>query len=176
MPSSVLCDQVPHSLLFPYQPFFVLLHLSLDACALSTSLLMTSFQLRLQSASSLVIPDSNEAIDAISLIHIDTSYLLMSPFLSTPLTHLFPPLPALMSYPFLFSFLFKKPHIYLRLLYLAHFRFILAARALTSSLRLTHLLWRLPPRHRSCRLSLISLLPFGKVFVLHVILFLVIHT
>ena len=74
MPSSVLGDQVPHSLLFPNQPLFVPLRMFSDALVFSTYLLLTNinFLLRPRSASSLVIPAFNAATVAILLIHIDT--------------------------------------------------------------------------------------------------------
>ena len=97
MPSSVLQDQVPHSLIFSNQPLFVFPHVCLDAPTLCIFLLLakTSSQLSPRTASSLVIPNFNEVIGAILLIHIDTSYLLMSCSLSSLLSYL---LPTLMSY------------------------------------------------------------------------------
>ena len=74
MPSSVLGDQVLHSLLFPNQPLFVSLRVFSDALVLSTYSLPAkiNFLLRLQSASSLVIPAFNTVTVATIPIHIAT--------------------------------------------------------------------------------------------------------
>ena len=97
----------------------------------------TSFQPKLRSVSSSVIPDFNKVIIATLLIHIDTLFLPMSHFLRTLICSLPPTLPVLMSYLYLPSWI---PHMYLRQLHLDHCRFILVARVLTSGLQLTHLL------------------------------------
>ena len=82
MPSSILGDQVPHSLLFPNQPLFFSLRVFSKALVLSTYLLLAKINLllRQRSASSLVIPAFNAGTIAILPIHIDTSFLLMSHF------------------------------------------------------------------------------------------------
>ena len=125
----------------------------------------TSFQPKPRSASSSVIPVLNEVIVATLLIHIDTLSFPMSPFLRTLLCSLPHTLPEKMSYLYPFFILSWIPHQYLRLLHLNHCRFILVARVLTPGLQLAHLLWRPPPRRRSCLLLLIFPLPFRKVLV-----------
>ena len=86
--------------------FSVFLRMFLDAPALSTSLLLakTNPQLRPRNASYSVIPDSNEVINAIPRIHIDTLYLLMSHFFEHssifPITH--PPSSDILSLPLLY--------------------------------------------------------------------------
>ena len=97
-----------------------------------------SSQPKPQSVSSSVIPGFNEVIVATLLIHIDTLSLPMSHFLRTILCSLSATLVVLMSYIYLFFILSRIPHLYLWLLHLNHCRFILVARVLTSSLRLTH--------------------------------------
>ena len=167
MPSSVLHDKILHSIIFLDQPLFCLPPVSLVVFVLSIFLLLdkTSFQLKPQSVSSSVILGFNEIIVATLVIHINTLSLPMSPFLRTLLCSLPPTLPVMMSYLYPFFIPSWIPHLYLRLLHLDHCRFILVARVLTSSLQLTHLLWRPPPQRRSYRLPLIFPLPFGKVLV-----------
>ena len=140
---------------------------SLVVFVLSIFLLLdkTSFQPKPQSVSSSIIPSFNEVIVATLLIHIDTLSLPKSSFFRTLLCSLPPTLPVLMSYLYPFFIPSWIPHMYLWLLHLDHCRFILVARVLTPSLQLTHLLWRPPPRHRSCRLLLIFPFSFEKVLV-----------
>ena len=140
MPSSIIKDHVPHSLLFSFltNHFFVFLRMYLDASTLCTSLLLakTSSQLRPRSASSLVIPVFNEVIGVILLIHIDTLYLPMSRSLSSLLSYL---LPTLMSYLY-HSFILSRILLLYLQLHLGHCKFIPDACVLTPGLRLTHLL------------------------------------
>ena len=106
MPSSVLGDQVLHSLLFPNQPFFCLPPRVFNALVLSTYLLLAkiNFLLRPRSASSLVIPAFNAGTISILPIHIDTSFPLMSPFLNILLFSLPHPRssPEVLSLPLIF--------------------------------------------------------------------------
>ena len=116
--------------------------MSLVVSVLSIFLLLdkTSSQPKPRNVSSSVIPDFNKDITAILLIHIDILSFPMSHFFRTLLCFLPPTLPVLMSYFYPFFIPFRKPHLYLRLLHIDHCRFILVARVLTPSLRLTHLL------------------------------------
>ena len=120
---------------------------SLVVFVLSIFLLLdkTSFQPKPRSVSSSIILGFNEVIVATLLIHIDTLSLPMSHFLRIILCSLPPSLLVLMSYPYPFFIPSWIPHLHLRLLHLNHCRFILVTHVLTSSLQLTHLLWRPPP-------------------------------
>ena len=140
---------------------------SLVMFVLSIFLLLdtTSSQPKPRSVSSSVIFGFNKVIVATLLIHIDILSLPMSHFLRTLLCSLSPTLPIPMSYLYPLFISSRIPRLYLRLLHLDHCRFILVARLLTSSLQLTHLLWRPPLGRRSCRLLLIFPLPFGKVLI-----------
>ena len=144
---------------------FPLLFLVVSVLSIFLLLDKTSSQPKLRSVSSFVIPDFNKDIAATLLIHIDALSPPMPPFLRTLLCSLPSTLPVLMSYLYPFFFPSRIPHLYLRLLHLDHCRFILVVRILTPSLQLTHLLWRPPPRRRSCRLLLIFPLPFRKIFI-----------
>ena len=99
-------------------------------------------------------------------IHIDTLFSLMSPLFehssifSTPS----PSSPEVLSL-YLSSFPFRLYHPSPKLLHLDRYRFILVIHVLTSSLYMTHLLWRPPPRRWSCRLPLILPSLFVKVLV-----------
>ena len=130
MSSSVLHDKIPHSILFPNQPFFCLPLMSLVVFVLSVFLLLnkTSSQSKPRNVSSSVIPSFNEVIVATFLIHIDTLSLPMSHILRTLLCSISPTLPVLMSYLCPFFIPPRIPHLYLQLLHLDHCRFILAAR------------------------------------------------
>ena len=146
MSSSFLHNKIPHSILFPNQPLF-----RLPPCVFGCVCfihILTPRQDKLSakatSVSSSVILGFNEVIVATFLIHIDTLSLLMSHFLRTLLCFLSPTLPVLMSYLYPFFILSLIPHLYLRLLYLDHCRFILVPRVLISGRRLTHLLWHPP--------------------------------
>ena len=121
--------------------------LSLVVSILSIFLLLDKIrsQLKPRSVSSSVIPDFKKVITATLLIHIDTLSLLMSLFLRTLLCSLPPTLPVLMPYLYSLFIPSRMPPLYLRLLHLDHCRFILVTCVLTLGLRLTHLLWRLPP-------------------------------
>ena len=109
MSSSVLHDKIPHSILFPNQPSSVFPLVSLVVSILSIFLLLdkTSFQLKPQSVSSLIITSFNEVIVATLLKNINALSLPMSPFLRTLLCSLPPTLPVLISYlyPFLYPVL-----------------------------------------------------------------------
>ena len=74
MPSSVLHDQIPFSILFPNQPLFCLPPRVFVVFVLSIFLLLdkTSSQSKPRSVSSSAISNSNEGIAATLLIHIDT--------------------------------------------------------------------------------------------------------
>ena len=95
MPSSVLHDQIPHSIIFPNQHLFCLLPHFFWLSFLSIFLLpgKTSFQPKPQSVSSSVIPDFNKGIVVTLLIHIYTLSLPMSHFFINLLCSL-PPLPT----------------------------------------------------------------------------------
>ena len=94
MPSSVLHDKIPHSILFPNQPLFCLPP-RVFGCICFVHILT---QPKPRSVSSSVIPGFHEVIVATLLIHIDTLSLSMSPFLRTLLCSLSPTLPIMMSY------------------------------------------------------------------------------
>ena len=147
MPSYVLGDQAPHSLLFPNQPFFVSLHVFSNALVLSTYLLLTkiNFLLRPRSASSLIIPVFNAVIVAILPTHIDTSFPLMSHFFNILLSSLPHRLPIPRSHLYLSSFPFQPYHLTPQLFHLIRYRFILVVHVTTLGLPMTHLLWRPPP-------------------------------
>ena len=140
----------------------------------STYLLLANinFLLRKQSASSLVIPTFNAGTVTILLIHIDTSFLLMSHFFNILLFSLPYRLLDSRSYLYLLSFPFRPYHLSLQLLHLVHYRFILVLRVPTPGLLMTYLLWHPPPRCRSYSLLLILTSPFGKVLVPLIILIL----
>ena len=164
MPSFVLHDQIPYSIIFPNQSLFCLPP-RVFGCVYFFHILTPKQdkQPKPRSVSSSIIPDFNEVIVATLLIYVDTLSLPMSLFLRTLLCSLPPTLPVLMSYLYPFFISSQIPPLYL--LHLDHCRFILVARVLTPSLRLTHLLWHPPPRRWSCHLPLIFPLPFGKVLV-----------
>ena len=94
MPSSVLHDKIPHSIIFPNQLSFAFPFMSLVVFVLSIFLLLdkTSIQPKPRSVSFLVIFGFNEVIVGTLLIHINTLSLLMSHFLRTLLYSL-PPTP-----------------------------------------------------------------------------------
>ena len=152
-------------------PFFVSLRVFLDALVLSTYLLMVkiNFLPRPRSSSSLVIPAFYAVTVAILLIHIDTSFPMMSPILNILPFSLPHRLPVSRSYLYLSSFPFRPYHLSPQLHHLVHYRFILVIRVPTSGLLMTHLLWRPPPRRRSFCFLLILPSPFEKVLVLLVI-------
>ena len=108
MPSSILSNQVPHSLLFPNQPLFYL-PLRVFGCTCFVRILLAKIRFP-RSVSSLVILAFNEVIDATLLIHIDTSYPLTSPFLNILLSSLSHLLPVPRSYLYLLSFPFWLSH------------------------------------------------------------------
>ena len=107
MPSSVLHDKIPHSIIFPNQSLFCPPP-RVFGCVFILSIFLlldkTSFQPKQRSVSSSVIPGFNEVIIATLLIHIDTLSLPMSPFLRTllcfPTTH--PPSSDVISLPLLY--------------------------------------------------------------------------
>ena len=147
MSSSVMGDQVPHSLLFPNQPLlspFACFRMH-SICPTYLLLVKINFLLRPRSASSLVIPAFNAVTVAILLIHINTSFLLMSSFFNILLSSLPPRLPIPRFYLYLSSFPFRPYHLSPQLLHLVCYRFILVIRVPTPGLLMTHLLWRPPP-------------------------------
>ncbi|RVX07578.1 putative mitochondrial protein [Vitis vinifera] len=138
MPSSVLHDQIPHSLLFPDQPLYFL-HPRVFSCTCFVYILTLGQDKLFAKAMKCLfwdIPDFRRVIVVIPLRLIDTLSPLMSPSLRTHYS--FPPLLSL--------FLFLKscpfplsPHLMLCLL--DHFRFIIIALvSLLLSLLLRHLL------------------------------------
>ena len=173
MPSSVLGDQVPHSLLFPNQPLFCLpKHVFSCTCFVHILLAKINFLLRPRSVSSLAIPAFNVVTVATLPIHMDTSFPLMSPFLNTLLSSLPHRLPVPRSYLYLSSFPFRPYPLSPQLLHLDHYKFILVIRVSTPGLPMTHLLWRPPPQRRSCCQPLILPSLFEKVLIPLVILIL----
>ncbi|RVW58939.1 Retrovirus-related Pol polyprotein from transposon RE2 [Vitis vinifera] len=123
MPSSVLHDQIPHSLLFPDQPLYFLPPRVFVVLALFIFSLLdrTNFLPKPQNASSWDIPDFKRVIVVIPLRLIATFSPLMSLSLRTHRSS--PPLSLflfLKSYPFPLS-----PHLMQCLL--AHFRFIIVS-------------------------------------------------
>ena len=118
MPSSVLHDQIPHSILFPNQPLFCIPP-CVFGCVLFIFLLLgkTSSQLKQLSVSSWVILDFRGVIDVILLTQIGTSSPLMSLSLRVPLSS---PLKSIlmfqMSYMSLLSY-----HLQISLLHLRMF-------------------------------------------------------
>ena len=169
MPSSVLggqVPQVPHFLLFPNQPLFCLLPLVFGCTCFVHILTLGQDKLSAKAAkstSSLVIPVFSKVIDVTLLIHINTSFLLMSHFLNILLSSLHHLLPVSRSYLYFSSFPFRLYHLSPQLFYLRCYKFILILHVPTPGLQMTHLLWRPLPRRRSCRLLLILPYQFGKV-------------
>ena len=89
MPSSVLHDQIPHSIIFPNQPFLCLPPCVFGCLFCSYLLLGKTNSLPKQlSVFSLVILNFRGVIDVILLTRIDTSFLLMSLSLRIPLLSL----------------------------------------------------------------------------------------
>ncbi|RVW93803.1 Retrovirus-related Pol polyprotein from transposon TNT 1-94 [Vitis vinifera] len=125
MPSSVLHDQIPHSLLFPDQPLYFLPP-RVFGCTCFVHILtpgQDKLSAKAMKCSSWDIPDFRRVIVVIPLRLIGTLSPLMSPSLRTH--HSFPPLLSL--FPFLKSCPFPlSPH--LTLCPLDHFRFIIVAR------------------------------------------------
>ena len=89
----------------------------------------------------------------------DITFFEQSSIFSTPP----PSSPEVLSLPLIFPFWLY--HLSPQLLHLDRYRFILIARVPTPGLQMTHLLWRPPPRRRSCLLPLILPSLFGKVLV-----------
>ena len=89
----------------------------------------------------------------------------MSPFFNTLLSSLPHRLPVPRSYLYLSSFPFRPYPLSPLLLHLDRYRFILVVRIPTPGLPMTRILWRPPPRHRSCHQPLILPFPFEKVLV-----------
>ena len=136
MPSSILGDQVPHSLIFPNQHLFCLPP-RVFGCTCFVYILTPGQDIlstRPRSASSLVILAFNEIINVILLIHIDTSFLLMSPFFNILLYSLPRLFPFPRSYLYLSSFPFRLYHLSPQLFNLDRYRFILITRVSTSGL------------------------------------------
>ena len=113
-------------------PAFPLVSLIVSILSIFLLLDKARSQPKSRSLSSSVIHEFNEVIAAtLLLIHIDTLSLPMSHFLRTFLSSLPHALPILMSYHYLFSTLFRIPHLSLQLLHLNPFRFIIATRIST---------------------------------------------
>ena len=174
MPSFVLGNQVPHSLLFPNQPLFCLPPRVFGCTCFVHILTPGQDKLSAKAAKCIFLSYSclQRVIVATLPIHIDTSFSLMSPFLNTLLSSLPHRLPIPRSYLYLSSFPFRPYPLSPQLLHLDHCRFILVVRIPTLGLLMTHLLWRPLTRRRSCRQPLIIPSPFGKVLVPLVILIL----
>ena len=118
MSSSVLHDQIPHSILFPNQPLFYLPP-HVFGCVCFIHILTPGQDKHSTKATKCAVlgyPDFNEDITATRLIHIDTLSLPISAFLRTLLCSLPPTLPVLMSYLYPFFIPSQIPHLYLRLL------------------------------------------------------------
>ena len=161
MHSSVLHDQILHSILFPNQPLFCLppcvfgyvcfVHIltpGQDKLSIKATKCVFLGYSRLQRGYRCYSPDTHRYFVFADVTFFEAS----SMFPTTP-----PPNSDIISLPLFYPI----PE----LLYLDHCRFILVARILTPSLQLTHLLWRPPPRCQSCRLPLIFPFPFAKVLV-----------
>ena len=175
MPSSVLHDQIPHSLLSLTNHFISFLLVSLVVLALFIFSLQdkTSFRPKPRNASSWDTPDFIRVIVVIPLRPIDTFSLLMSPSLRTH-----PSSSPLSLFLFLKSYLFLlSPCLYLMLCLLDHFRFIIVVTVplfLSLLLRslLTHFLSLQLLLPRLCLLLITYLLLFEKAIDLLVILIL----
>ena len=167
MPSSVLHDQILHSILFPNQPLFYLPP-RVFGCICFVHILTPGQDKFSTKATKCVF---------LNYSHLQRGYHCYSPdihryLVSTDVTFfakLFyvpyhPSFPVLMFYLYPFFFPFQILYLYLRL-QLNHCRFIPDAQVLTPGLQLTHLLWRLPPRRRSSCLPLIFPFPFAKILV-----------
>ena len=175
MPSSVLHDQIPHSLLFPTNLFISFLHVSLVVLALFIFSLQdkTRFPPKPRNASSWATPDFRRVIVVIPLKLINTFSLLMSHSLRTHPSSPHPSLFLLLkSYPFPSS-----PRLYLMMYLLDHFKFVIAVTVplfLSLLLRplLTHFLSLQLLLPRLCLLLIAYPLLFEKVIDLPTILIL----
>ena len=149
MPSSVLHDQIPHSLLFPHQPFYFLPHrvfgctcfvhiLTLGQDKLSTKATKCIFlgYFRLQKGYCCYSPQTHRYF-----LSADVTFFEDSPFSPPPSLFL-----LLKSYPFPSS-----PHLYLMMYLLVHFRFIITV---TVPLFLSLLLRPLPTHFLSLQVLL----------------------
>ena len=139
MSSSVLYDQISHSIFSQINPSSAFPLMSLVVSVLFIFLLLdkTSSQPKPRSLSSSVIPTFNEDITATLMMHINTLSLSMSHFFITLLYSIPPTLPVLMSYLYTFFIPSRISHLYFRLLHLDHYRFILVAHIMTSGLWLS---------------------------------------
>ena len=145
MLSSVLYDEIPHSIIFPNQPLYCLpprvfgcvcfvriLTFGQDKLlAKVTKCVFLSYS-RLQQGYRCYSSDTHRYFISVNVTFFENSSMFLT-------THL----PVLMSYLYPFFILSRISHLYLRLLHLDHYRFILVVRVLTPSLQLTPLLWRL---------------------------------
>ena len=166
MPSSILHDQIPHSILFPNQSLFYLPP-HFFGCVCFAHILYPRQDKLSAKAIKCVFLSYAQLQRGYHCYSLDTHRYFISVeshFLRTLLCSLPPPLQVLMSYLYPFFFPFRIPHLYLHL-YLDHCKFISNTHVLTPGLRLTHLLWCLPPRCRSCHLPIVFTFPFGKVLV-----------
>ena len=167
MSSSVSHDQIPYSIIFPNQPLFCLLPLVFGCVCFVHILTPEQDKLSAKAANCVFLGYSRLQRGYRCYSHDTHQYFVFAnvTFFENssmfPTTH--PPLSDVISLPFLYPV--SDTSYVLWLLHLDHCRFILVARVLTSGLRLTHLLWRPPPRHRYFRLPLIFPLPFRSVLV-----------
>ena len=167
MPSSVLGDQAPHSLLFPNQPLFHLPQRVFGCTCFVHILTPGQDKLSAKAAKCIFLgyyylqrgyrcysPDTHRYFVSADVTFCEHSSIFSSPppsnleVLSLPLIF---PLPT---YPL-------SPQLF----HLDRYRFILVVHIPTPSLPMTHLLWRPPPRRRSCCQPLILSSPFRKVLV-----------
>ena len=175
MPSSVLHDQISHSLLFLTNHFISFILVSLVVLALFILSLQdkTSFPPKPRNTSFWDTPNFRRVIIVIPLRLIDTFPLLMSHSLRTH-----PPSPPLSLLLFLKSYPFSlSPRLYLMLCLLDHFRFIIVVtvslfHSLLLRSLLTHFLSLQLLLPRLCLLLITYPLLFGKVINLLVILIL----
>ena len=174
MPFSVLGDQVPHSLLFPNQPFFCL-PLRVFGCTCFVHIL-TPGQYKLSTKAMKCIFLGYSCLQCgyrcYSLdthryfFFVDVTFFKHSSIFSSPLPSSLEvlSLPLIFPLPTLSS---KSPATSPRLLQVYTRRPHTDTRPLDDSSPMVP-----PPRHRSCRQPLILLSPFGKVLVPLVILIL----
>ena len=175
MPSSVLHDQIPHSILFSNQPLYFLPPRVFDCTCFVHILTPGQDKLSAKATKCIFLGYSRlqKGYLVIPLRPIDTFSLLMSPYLKTHRSS-----PPLSLFLFLKSFPFPlSPRLYFTLRLLDHFRFIIAVTMplfLSLLLRslLTHFLSLQLLLPQLCLLLITYPLLFGKVIDLPVILIL----
>ena len=164
MPSSLLGDQVPHSLLFPNQPLFCLPP-RVFGCTCFVHILTPGQDKLFAKAAKCIFISYSCLQHGYSCYSPDAHRYFVSSnvtFLNILLSSLPHHLPVPRFYLYLSSFPFWPYHLSPQLLPLVHYKFILVICILTLGLLMTHLLWRPPPQCQSCRLPLILPSPFGS--------------